>query len=85
MQIRGAGHKLARLDIGHNHAVVVTERFAAGAARANRYLLPERRRISVEILPCQQAQRGVVCGEHLDARRIGRHQFDRGENRTDKD
>ena len=44
-----AGHELARFDIGHDHALVVTERLAAGAPRSNRHRLPECRRVGVEM------------------------------------
>ena len=75
--IRRAGHEFARLDIGHHNALVVTERFAAGAPRSDRHPFPERRRVRVEIRPREEPQRRVVCGEHLDAGRIGRHQLHR--------
>jgi len=45
-----AGHEVARLDIGHDNPLVVTERLAAGAARSNRHPLPECRGVGVEIL-----------------------------------
>src|SRR5688572_2318452 len=63
--IRRAGHEFTRLDIGHNDALVVTERFAAGALRSNPYPLPECCRVRVKILPREEAERRVVCREHL--------------------
>ena len=77
LQIPRAGHEVARLDVGHEHALVVAERPAAGAPRSDVHPLPERRGVRVEVLPREERQRRVVCGEHLDAGRVGRHQLHR--------
>jgi hypothetical protein len=43
-----AGQEFARLDIGYDNALVVTERLAAGASRSSRHPVPERRRVRVK-------------------------------------